>query len=135
MSGSHGSANLKLLQTVRPSRDGFARVDGASLLAARRRKEVTHPERRNRTKLVVFGCEVGGRRSEAQVFLRGLAIAKAGSEPARLRSRARQAWRLRWAIMLAWLLFPGTSERSGFRRRTRTTSNVIGEARHGGFLT
>ena len=53
-------------------RDGSARtrcasVDGASLESARRRKEATHPEltgRNGRTKLVVLGCEVGGRWSE-----------------------------------------------------------------------
>ena len=79
-----------------------ATVDGASLEAAFRRKEATYPEltgRNGRNKLVL-GCEVGGRWS-TQEFLRSLANAKARSEPAHLRTTARQAWRLRWAVMLA----------------------------------
>ena len=67
-------------------RDGSVRticatVDGASWEAARLRKEATYTEltgRNGRTKLVVLGCEVGGRWSgEAQEFLRSLAKAKA----------------------------------------------------------
>ena len=85
-------------------RDGSVRtrcviVDGASVEAARRRKEATYPEltgRNGRTRFVVLGCEVDG-----QEFFRSLAKAKARSEPARLRTTARQAWRLRWAVILA----------------------------------
>ena len=84
---------------------GQGTIDGASLEAARRRKEATYPEltgRNGRTRLVVLGCEVGGRWSgEVQEFLRSLAKAKARSEPAHLRSTARQAWRHRWAVILA----------------------------------
>ena len=95
------------------NRDGSARtkcanVDDTFWVAARRRKEATYRElagRNGRTKLVklvVLGCEVGGRGSgEAQEFLRALAKAKARSEPAHLRTTARQVWRPRWAVMLA----------------------------------
>ena len=110
-------------------RDGSARtrcatVDGASLESARRRKEATYPEltgRSGRTKLVVLGCEVGGRWSgEAQEFLRSLAKAKARNEPAHWRTTARQAWRLRWAVMVQCRQscgsFPASApRRPGFR--------------------
>ena len=127
-------------------RDGSVRsrcatIDGASLEAARRRKEATYPEltgRNGRTRLVVLGCEVGGRWSgEAQEFLRSLAKAKARSEPAHLRTTARQAWRHRWAVLLACsaakavavslLERPGGLGSDG---ATPTTSEVIGEARY-----
>ena len=53
-----------------------ARVDGAGLVRARRRKEATYPElsgANGRARLVVLGCEVGGRWSdECQSFLRQL---------------------------------------------------------------
>ena len=100
-------------------RDGSVRtrcatVDGASLEAARRRKEATYPEltgRNGRTKLFVLGCEVGGRWSgEAQEFFRSLAKVKARSEPAHLRTTARQACRLRWAVMLSVVSAPQKKE-------------------------
>ena len=50
-----------------------ARVDGAALARARRRKEATYPElsgANGRARLVVLGCEVGGRWSDCQSFLR-----------------------------------------------------------------
>ena len=50
-----------------------ARVDGAALMRARRRKETTHPElsgANGRARLMVLACEVGGRwSSECQTFL------------------------------------------------------------------
>ena len=82
-----------------------ANEDGASLVAARRRKEGTYREltgRDGRTRLVVLACEVGRRWSEeAQDFIRSVARAKARGEQPHLRVRARQAWRLRWATLLA----------------------------------
>ena len=82
-----------------------ANVDGAVLLAARRRKERTYPELvtpRARARLVVLAGEVGGRWSEeTRRFLSLLAKAKARSEPHILRKRVEQAWRLRWGGILA----------------------------------
>ena len=81
-----------------------ANEDGAALVAARRRNEATYPEltgRDGRTRRVVLACEVGGWSEEAQDFVRGLARAKARGVPPHLRVRARQAWRLRWATLLA----------------------------------
>ena len=45
-----------------------ARVDGAALARARRRKEATYPELlgNGRARLVVHGCEVGGQWSEGE---------------------------------------------------------------------
>ena len=65
------------------ARRGGAAMDGAALVAARRRKETTYPELvgpRGRAKLVVLAIEVGGRWSqETATFLRLLAAAKAGT--------------------------------------------------------
>ena len=87
------------------ARRGGATNDGAALLVARRRKETTYPELvgpRSRAKLVVLAMEVGGRWSqETATFLRMLAAARARGECTLLRKRAEQAWRLRWAGMLA----------------------------------
>ena len=84
---------------------GAANVDGGRLLEARRRKERTYPELvapRSRCRLVVLANEVGGRWStEALVFLRLLARAKARSEPLLMRMRTQQAWKLRWLSILA----------------------------------
>ena len=83
---------------------GVANVDGLCLAAARRRTERTYPEfvaPHSRCRLVVLATEVGGRWStEALVFLRLLARAKARSEPHLMRARAQQAWRLRWLSIL-----------------------------------
>ena len=127
-------------------RDGSVRtrcatVDGASLEAACRRKEATYPKltgRNGRTKLVVLGCEVGGRWSgEVQEFLHSLAKAKARSEPAHLLTTARQTLLLRPAVMLACSAAKAVAlsllERPGglgSHGATPTTSEVIGEARY-----
>ena len=79
--------------------------NGAVLDAARRRKERTFPEltgQFGRTRLVVLAGEVAGRWSEeSRDFLSQLAKANARREPFHLRARARQAWRHRWATLLA----------------------------------
>ena len=91
-------------------RDGAPRrrvvsQDGAALDAARRRKERVYPEltgQLGHTRLVVLTCEVAGRWAEECVeFINQLAKAKARREPRYLRGRARQAWRQRWATLLA----------------------------------
>ena len=52
--------------------------------------------------MVVLAGEVGGRWSaETLDFLRLLAKARARSEPRHLQTRAAQAWRTRWATLLA----------------------------------
>ena len=79
--------------------------DGAVLDAARRRKERTYPEltgQFGRTRFIVLAGEVAGKWSEeSRDFLSKLAKAKARREPRHLRARARQAWRHRWATLLA----------------------------------
>ena len=73
-----------------------ARVDGAALMRARRRKETTYPElsgANGRARLVVLACEVGGRWSgECQNFLSQLAKAKVRHEPPAIWASARLAW-------------------------------------------
>ena len=102
----HGGAQLAVDTTIVSAlhcdgtpQPGASNVDGVRLLAARRRKERTYPELvapRSRCRLVVLANEVGGRWStEALVFLRLLARAKARSEPPLMRMRAQQAWKLR----------------------------------------
>ena len=82
-----------------------ARVDGAALSEARRRKQRTYPElsgTQGRARLVVLAAEVGGRWSdEARAFVSQLAKAKARAVPRVLAGRARQAWQHRWSSMLA----------------------------------
>ena len=82
-----------------------ARVDGAALARARRRKEATYPElsgANGRARLVVLGCEVGGRWSdECQSFLRQLSKARVRHEPPGIRASARRAWLRRWSSILA----------------------------------
>ena len=93
-----------------------------------RKPRVPNWLRKGRTKLVVLGCEVGGRWSgEAQEFLRGLTEAKARSEPAHLRTTARQAWRAAKAVALPLFKRPGGLRSDG---GTPTTCEVIGEARY-----
>ena len=118
-----------------------ANVDGAALDTARRRKETTYPElhgRNGRTRLVVLGAEVGGRWSdESAQFVRQLAKAKARGEPPILRSRAQQAWTLRWSSILACsaaksLALSLLERRGGLGAdgATPSASEVIGDARH-----
>ena len=82
-----------------------ARVDGAALARARRRKEITYPElsgANGRARLVVLACEVGGRWSEESMsFLSQLAKAKVRHEPPAIRASARHAWLRRWSSILA----------------------------------
>ena len=87
------------------ARRGAGNRDGVALVAARRRKERTHPEvvrPGHRARLIVIAGEVAGRWSEeAASFLRHLAKARSRCEPATLQKRAEQGWRLRWGSMLA----------------------------------
>ena len=82
-----------------------ARVDEAALARARRRKEATYPElpgANGCARLVVLGCEVGGRWSdECHSFLRQLSKAKGRHEPSGIRASARHAWLRRWSSILA----------------------------------
>ena len=90
--------------------DGTARrqcaaTSGAVLDQARRRKERTYPELaqpHGRARLVVLGCEVGGRWSEeSRQFLTGLAAAKARSEPEIMRKSTMLCWLRRWSTLMA----------------------------------
>ena len=107
-----GGAQLAIDTTVVSAlhSDGRARpraanTPGVALEAARRRKERQYPELvgpRARSRLVVFGVEVGGRWSrESQDFISQLARARARREPPFLRRRAEQAWRIRWGSMVS----------------------------------
>ena len=78
--------------------------DGACLAAARRRKARRYPElvAGDRGRLVVLGCEVGGRwAAEAWGLLLGLAKSKSRSAPLLLQRSAQLAWCRRWANMVA----------------------------------
>ena len=80
--------------------------DGAALQQVRHKKESTYPElarpRGGRARLVVLGCEIGGRWSdEARDFVSQLAKAKSRSDPPQLRRSARHAWFRRWSTLLA----------------------------------
>ena len=106
-----GGAQLAVDTTVASSLhcDGSphrgADVDGAVLVAARRRKERTYPELvrpGRRARLVVLAGDVAARWSEETVsFIRHLAKAWALGEPTILKKRAGQAWRMRWCCLLA----------------------------------
>ena len=80
-------------------------VSGAALDQARRRKERTYPElakQHGRARLVVLGCEVGGRWSEeSRQFLASLAAAKARSEPELMRKSTMFCWLRRWCTLMA----------------------------------
>ena len=90
--------------------DGTARrqsatTNGAALDQARRRKERTYPELvqpHGRARVVVLGCEVGGRRSEEpRRFLAGLAAAKARCELEVVRKSTTLCWLRRWRTLMA----------------------------------
>ena len=87
--------------TARPR---TANEDGVVLAIARQRKERTCPELvgpRARARLVVLAGEVAGRWSEeTRSFVSQLAKARGRKEPAILRRRAEQAWRMRWMSIL-----------------------------------
>ena len=75
-----------------------ATVSGAALDQARRRKERQH----GRARLVVLGCEVGGRWSEeSRQFLASLAAGKARSEPELMRKCTMFCWLRRWCTLMA----------------------------------
>ena len=79
-----------------------ARVDGAALMRARRRKETTYLELSGAHGRARVVCEVGGRwSSECQSFLGQLAKAKVRHEPPAIRTSARHAWLRRWSSILA----------------------------------
>ena len=73
-----------------------ATVSGAALDQARRRKERTYPElaqQHGRARLVVLGCDVGGRWSEeSRQFLASHEAAKARSEPELMRKSTMFCW-------------------------------------------
>ena len=80
------------------------RVAGAALARADKRKRQTYHELVNsrQAKLLVLGCEVGGRWShDVHTILPLLATAKARSAPARLRKAACQAYLSRWWAVLS----------------------------------
>jgi len=78
------------------------RHDGAALDRARRRKERTYPEvGHNGTRLVVLGCEVGGRwNDEALDFVRRLVRHRAAQAPPLLRQCVASAYTRRWWTLL-----------------------------------
>ena len=83
---------------------GADEEDGAALKAARRRKCRRYPEvaQGDRARLVVLGCEVGGRwAEEAWQLLGSLAGAKSSAAPRLLQKAARMAWHRRWASLIA----------------------------------
>ena len=135
------TTNVSALHCDGTSQQGAANVDGVRLLEARRRKERTFPELapRSRCRLVVLANEVGGRWStEALVFLRLLARAKARSEPPLMRMRAQQAWKLRWLSILACasaravaVSLLGFRSRSGVDGVTPHLHEVEGDLRSG----
>ena len=76
-----------------------AEVDGAALRVAERRKRVAYPElsRGGPQKLLVLGCEVGGRWSAgAQRFVRDLVRLRALRAPPAVRAAASAGWSRRW---------------------------------------
>ncbi len=78
--------------------------DGVALARAERRKRHRYPELATNTmgRLVVLGCEVGGRWNEAACHLVGsLAKQKARNAPVLLRLSARAAWHNRWWGLLS----------------------------------
>ena len=120
------------------SRRQCASTNGAALLQARRRKERTYPELAGdmgRARLVVLGCEVGGRWStEASSFLSALAEAKARCEPEVVRKSAMVAWLRRWSVLMACTAARAFALSLLDRRccasadgDTPTTSEVIGD--------
>ena len=105
--GAQIAVDTTLVSPIR--RDGqprpnAARVPGAALSNARRRKETTYPEfgLARRCRLTVLAAEVGGRwNEETVVFLRLLARAKAERVPEGLRQATARAYTMRWSGLLA----------------------------------
>ena len=78
--------------------------NGVAIDRARREHEVRYAELvgGERARLVVLGCEVGGRWApEATDVLRSLAAVKAREAPELLRRSATQAWHRRWSCILS----------------------------------
>ena len=85
-------------------RDRSDEEPGAALCAARRKKHRTYPELLDglHAKLLVLGCEVGGRWSqEAVTLLSLLAAVKAREAPPLLRGQLRGALMARWSAIVA----------------------------------
>ena len=106
--GAQLAIDTTMVSAVRS--DGTARrqcatTSGAALDQARRRQERTCPELaqpHGRARLVVLGCEVGGRWSEeSRQFLAGLAATKARSEPEVMRKSTMHSWLRRWSTLMA----------------------------------
>ena len=79
-----------------------AREDSAAFADTRLRKKRTYPELgRNGTRLIVLGCEVGGRwNDEALGFVRRLARLRAAQAPPLLRQSVAAAYSRRWWCLL-----------------------------------
>ena len=81
-----------------------ADVDGVALVRARRLHERTYPELTggDRARLIVLGCEVGGRWAQESLdLLRHLAKVKAREAPELLRRPASASWQRRWVVFLS----------------------------------
>ena len=81
---------------------GTESTDGLRLRAARKRKATQYPELVDGEggKLVLLGCEVGGRWApETLRLLRRLAKHKASTAPRLLRRSAQYAWHRRWLCL------------------------------------
>ena len=122
----HGAQLAVDATLVSPIRKDSARRqcadhDGAALQQARHKKESTYPElarpRGGRARLVVLGCEIGGRRSdEARDFVSQLAKAKSRSDLPQLRRSASMVPPLEHSVGLQrcpilWSLASGTPRR------------------------
>ena len=78
--------------------------DGAALCAAARRKRRRYPELAagDRGRLVLLGCETGGRwAEEAWQLLDTLAAARSSAAPSRLQKTTHMSWRRRWAALVS----------------------------------
>ena len=86
------------------ARRGAQDTDGLRLRAARKRKATQYPElvRGDGGRLVLLGCEVGGRWApETLRLLRQLARHRAKQAPALLRKSAQHAWHRRWLCIIS----------------------------------
>jgi hypothetical protein len=81
-----------------------AAENGVALQRARDMHEQTYPElvHSDRLRLIVLGCELGGRQpTEALLLIRQLAAAKAREAPELLRKSAQFAWQHRWLSLVS----------------------------------
>ena len=121
--GAQLAVDATLMSPIRKdsARRQCADHDGAALQQARHKKESTYPElarpRGGRARLVVLGCEIGGRRSdEARDFVSQLAKAKSRSDLPQLRRSASMVPPLEHSVGLQrcpilWPLASGTPRR------------------------